>query len=183
MNHISRGGGEPLGLFRAPHGPSCSHRAKSHCSSDSKIYRMGTNLLSFWAQLLVVQSGAPWQFIATVQLWGPGLWCRAGQCLLQAPGEFGSGHSLAHSTIPVQSLTAVILRSCGIPISYLTLFPVQFHLPLGSRFKTSGRAWTQFVDNQALSINSTQIQTYPQYPTSELESSIIILEKTNVPWL
>lgn len=115
MNHVSGGGGEPLGHFRAPHGPRCFQVhfiEHSYTAVQTARYsEWGPAPWEFWAQLLVVLSGAPWQFRATV-LWGdvpkhevqrcdPELWCVCSRL------EMGLDQAIPwQSTIPVKSLTA-----------------------------------------------------------------------------
>lgn len=160
------GRGRDTGAFQSPLWtkvfPSESHI--EHSCSTGQIFRMGAAPLGLVSP---GAGGAVWNtlgFTAAVlwgdiprselQSWDPELGCVC--CRLQ----LGLDQAFYGRVHPIQSLTAAIVHSYGIPVSG-PLLPVQFHLPLGSRFKTSGGAWTIFVENQALSISSTQTQTYP----------------------
>lgn len=137
--------------------PTASPRAQLHCSSDSRISRVGF--------LSPAAGGVVWKHpeSSQPQSYGgvsPNVRCRGvvrcGGCLLQAPGGWVRHCGVIHILVQSQGCNCTFRWDSSDP----TLLPVQFHLPLGSRFKTSGAAWTKFIENHALSVNSTQMQTY-----------------------
>lgn len=201
-NHVSRGGGEPLGLFRAPHGPGCSqvHLTKhSYPVQTAGFPEWGLppglfEASCWWCSLEHPESSQLQCCEENSEMWGAGLWSelwgicsrlqrglaqvlwRASQSILQCcncmgflslvPRLQGGLDQALWRDHPSPSHSAVIVHSHGIPGSHPTLLPVQFHLPLGSRFKTSGAAWAIFIENQALSINSNANLPHSIQPVS-----------------